>query len=54
MRVTLAYPYTDEAGKAHAPDSTVDLPDDVAAQLVRDGRARTPDTTTKSSKKQEG
>ena len=46
MKVTLAYPWTDEAGKAHKPDTTVDVPDATGAQLLREGRARTPDTKT--------
>lgn len=37
-RVTLAYPYGD-----HSADETVDLEDDDAASLVRDGLARWPD-----------
>ena len=50
MKVTLAYPYTDADGKAHEPDATVDLADDVATQLVRDGRARTADAAPTRSK----
>lgn len=41
MLVTLAYPF-----EGHAPDDTVDLPDDVAERLIRDGYARTPDVTS--------
>lgn len=37
-RVVLAYPYGD-----HKPDSTIDLPDDEADRLVRDGFARLPE-----------
>lgn len=37
MKVTLAYSY-----KKHAPDDTVDLPDDVARRLLSDGMARLP------------
>ena len=51
MKVTLAYPYTDPEGKAHDADETVELVDDVASSLIADGRARTADTTTRSSKK---
>ena len=38
MIVVLAYPY-----KGDPPDATVDLPDPVARQLIRDGLARAPD-----------
>lgn len=54
MKVTLAYPYTDEKGKPHKPDDTVDLDEAEATQLVRDGRARADESTKSSSKKQEG
>lgn len=40
MKVVLAYPYTDADGKDHAPDSTVNLDDSTASQLVADGLAR--------------
>lgn len=39
MRITLAYPLG-----PHQPDTTIDLDDDLARRLVRDGRARTADT----------
>lgn len=56
MKVTLAYPYTDAEGKSYDADKAVDLPEEEATQLVRDGRARVEDgsSSTKSSKKQEG
>lgn len=37
MRITLARPYD-----GHDPDTTVDLPVDVARRLVREGKARLP------------
>ncbi|MET0490360.1 MAG: hypothetical protein ABW143_09010 [Acidimicrobiales bacterium] len=40
MRVSLAYPYTDDAGKRHDTDSTVDLPPGTANRLIELGRAR--------------
>ncbi len=43
-RVVLAYPYGD-----HKPDSTIDLPDDEANRLVRDGFARPPESKTNKS-----
>lgn len=50
MKVQLAYPFIDEAGKVHDPDSMIDLPDDQATQLIRDGRARTPETRSSAKK----
>jgi hypothetical protein len=50
MRVTLAYSYTDEQGKSHAPDTTLDLDEGVAQALLNDGKARTPDTKTAAKK----
>ena len=38
MKVTLAYPF-----EGHEPDATVDLPEQTAKQLIRDGAARLPD-----------
>jgi len=43
-KVELAYPYTDADGKNHEADSTVDLPDETAVELVNYGRARWPET----------
>lgn len=40
MKVDLAYPWTDDKRKTHQPDSTVEVPDVVGKQLIRDGRAR--------------
>jgi len=48
MRVDLAYPYTDDKGKVHAPDSTVDLDEPLAKQMIRDGYAR-PSATKKAA-----
>lgn len=42
MKITLAYPFD-----GHAHDETVDLPEEVARQLLADGIARRPDVTTK-------
>lgn len=51
MKVTLAYTYAYE-GTEHEPDTTVELPDGVAAQLVADGKARTVETKTATKKKE--
>lgn len=50
MKVVLAYPYTDDKGKEHAPDSTIDLPEDVARDRVHYGWARWPEDDTKTTK----
>lgn len=39
-KVVLAYPYTDESGKDHKPDSTLSTDAETAALLIREGRAR--------------
>lgn len=44
MKVQLAYPYTDEKGKTHAPDSVVNVTDLEARRLIFEGFAR-PVTT---------
>lgn len=49
IRVTLAYPYTDDDGKMHKADSTVSLPREVGKNLIHAGRARVPDTKAKSA-----
>jgi hypothetical protein len=49
LRVTLAYAYTDKAGKSHDADSTVNLPRAEANDLLHFGRARVPDTTASSA-----
>lgn len=38
MKVTLAYPYA-----GHKPDETIDVPDDIARQMIHDGLARDPE-----------
>lgn len=55
MKVTLAYPYTDEAGKNHRADTSLDLPESEAVRLLHAGRARTADapTTAKSGASKE-
>lgn len=39
-RIELAYPYTDAEGTRHEADSVVELPNDVAVELLAYGRAR--------------
>jgi hypothetical protein len=43
VRVTLAYPYTTDAGIYYAAGATIDLPEDEAERLVYDGHARPAD-----------
>lgn len=40
MRVTLAYPWTAPDGTTYPGGETVDVPDDVGKQLLRDGKGR--------------
>ena len=40
IRVELAYPYTDAAGKNHNADATASLPREEAKNLIHFGRAR--------------
>lgn len=40
MKVQLAYPWTDDKGKTHAPDSVVTVEDTVARRLIFEGTAR--------------
>jgi hypothetical protein len=47
-KVELAYPLEHD-GTTHNPDTTIDLPDTYAAQLVREGRARWPNAPADSS-----
>ncbi|MFJ8760846.1 hypothetical protein [Streptomyces cyaneofuscatus] len=42
-KVTFAYPLTTADGKERKPDSTADLEDAEAKQLIKDGLARIPD-----------
>ncbi len=39
-RIELAFPYTDEAGVTHRPDSTIAVDGPLAHLLVSEGRAR--------------
>lgn len=50
MKVTLAYA-REVDGKAHKADATVDVDDDTARTLIRDGHARAADTKTTDEKK---
>jgi hypothetical protein len=47
MKVTLAYPWTDEAGKNYKADSTVTVDDATGRSLIHDGKARPADEKTK-------
>jgi hypothetical protein len=47
MKVQLAYPWTDDKGKTHAPDSVVTIPDDQARRLIHEGFARAVSTQDK-------
>jgi hypothetical protein len=40
LKVELAYPYTDAAGKNHHADATASLPREEAKNLIHFGRAR--------------
>lgn len=40
MKVDLAYPWTDDKRKTHAPDSTVEVSAVVGKNMIRDGQAR--------------
>ncbi|MFD3517704.1 hypothetical protein [Streptomyces sp. NPDC058657] len=51
MRITFAYPRTTADGIEHEPDTTADVDDAEAKQLIRDGFARHPDQTTRASSK---
>ena len=46
-QVTLAYPYTDAAGKTHQPDATIPLDHAEANRLLFNGLAREADTSEK-------
>jgi hypothetical protein len=45
-RITYSYPYTDENGSTHDPDTTEDVPDHVAVSLIDAGRARLAEDST--------
>lgn len=40
VKIDLAYPWTDPDGKVYAPDDTVPVHPDTAANLIAEGRAR--------------
>lgn len=40
MKIELAYPWTDDKGKTHAPDSVVSVPEDLGRRLIFEGFAR--------------
>lgn len=48
MRITFAYPRTTADGKQHEPDSTADVDDAEAKQLVKDGFARPAEKKTRA------
>lgn len=50
-KVTLAYPLKHD-GKNHKADTTVDLPDELAIELVAAGRARKPEDTKSAASKE--
>lgn len=47
MKVTLAYPWSDDQGKTHKADTTVTVDDTVGRSLIHDGKARLADDKTK-------
>ncbi len=47
MKIQLAYPWTDDKGKTHAPDSVVTVSDDQGRRLIFEGVARTVSTPDK-------
>jgi hypothetical protein len=53
MKVTLAYPYEDDAGKVQEPDTTVEVADVVGKRLVAEGFARLPEPRVSTSKNKE-
>lgn len=42
MKITLARPWTDSAGRTHKADRTLDVPDKDARALLHHGHARPP------------
>lgn len=40
MKITLAHPYTDKAGKQHKPGDSTDLPEDEARRVIDTGFGR--------------
>jgi hypothetical protein len=51
MKVTFAYPRVTADGAEHKPDSTADLDDAEAKELIRDGFARPTDKSTRAQPK---
>lgn len=47
MKVQLAYPWTDDKGKTHAPDSVVTVSDTEGRRLIFEGFARPVSTQDK-------
>lgn len=47
MKIELAYPWTDDKGKTHAPDATVNVTEDQARRLIYEGVARPVSTRDK-------
>lgn len=52
MKVELAYPFQGPDGVNRKADSTVDLPDETAIELVAYGRARWPEKSTTAASKE--
>ncbi|RPK76614.1 hypothetical protein EES45_22915 [Streptomyces sp. ADI97-07] len=51
MKVTFAYPRVTADGTEHKPNSTADLDDTEAKQLIKDGFARPSDGPTRAQPK---
>lgn len=51
MKVTFAYPRVTADGAKHKPDSTADLDDAEAKQLIKDGFARPADGPSRAQPK---
>lgn len=45
-KVVLAYPYKDEAGRNHKPDTTIEVEDAEANRLLFYGLARVPESAS--------
>jgi hypothetical protein len=50
VKVTFAYPWTDPDGVEHKADQTQDLPQELADNLINEGRARPADESKKGGK----
>ena len=46
-KIELAYPWTDDKGKTHAPETTVTVSDALARRLIFEGFARPVSTRDK-------